>query len=131
MEDQNQILSLAKQASENAYAPYSKFKVGCTIISKNGNIYTGCNVENISLGLTNCAERTAVFKGVSAEGEAFQIERVVIFTPTNKPVTPCGACRQVLFEFGTDFEVSSFCISNQFITKNIRDLLPDTPDINL
>ena len=81
--DINQLKSQAKTVSDKAYAPYSKFAVGCIIVSGKGNIYSGCNVENISFGLTNCAERTAIFKGVSEEGHEFSIKQVVIYTPTN------------------------------------------------
>jgi len=126
-----ELVDLAIQVSKNAYAPYSKFVVGCIIVSEFGNIYSGCNVENVSFGLTNCAERTAVFKGVSEEGDEFRIERVVIYTPTEVPITPCGACRQVLREFGDDFEVISVCRGSEEIRMYINDLLPNSPDIRI
>lgn len=88
----------AQAVRENAYAPYSKFKVGAAVLTKGGNIYTGCNVENCSYGLCNCAERTAIFKAVS-EGET-ELVGIVIIADTLDPVAPCGACRQVMVEFG-------------------------------
>lgn len=125
------LIQLAKTASQKAYAPYSKFAVGCVIESETGNIYTGCNVENVSFGLTNCAERTAVFKGISEEGSTFKIRKVVIYTPTNVPITACGSCRQVLREFGDDFEVISVCENETEIRMHIDELLPSSPDIKL
>lgn len=87
----------AKKARENAYAPYSKFSVGAALITKSGKIYRGCNIENASFGLTNCAERTAIFKAVS-EGER-DFQALLVVADTKDPVSPCGACRQVLAEF--------------------------------
>lgn len=98
-----ELFEQAVQASKVAYVPYSKFPVGAAILSADGRVFTGCNVENRSYGLTNCAERTAMFKAVS-EG-AVRIAAVAIATPkSDYPVGPCGACRQVLTEFG-DCEV--------------------------
>lgn len=129
--DINLLKTKAINVSNRAYAPYSRFAVGCSIVSELGNIYSGCNVENVSFGLTNCAERTAIFKGVSKEGDAFRIKQVVIFTPTDMPITPCGACRQVLREFGDDFEVLSFCKGKDEIRESINYLLPKSPDIRI
>jgi len=131
MNDLTSLIQKAKDACFNAYAPYSDFKVGCTIVSKMGNIYSGCNVENVSLGLTICAERVAIFNGISEEGPKFKISQVVIFTPTKKPITPCGACRQVLKEFGDNFEVMSICEGNDKMRFTIDQLLPNSPDIDL
>lgn len=129
--DINQLKSQAKTVSDKAYAPYSKFAVGCIIVSGKGNIYSGCNVENISFGLTNCAERTAIFKGVSEEGHEFSIKQVVIYTPTKIPITPCGACRQVLREFGDDFEIICFCDGEDEVSANIDYFLPNSPNIRI
>lgn len=129
--DINLLKTKAINVSNRAYAPYSRFAVGCSIVSELGNIYSGCNVENVSFGLTNCAERTAIFKGVSKEGDEFRIKQVVIFTPTDMPITPCGACRQVLREFGDDFEVLSFCKGKDEIRESINYLLPKSPDIRI
>ena len=94
-----ELFDLAVQASKLSYSPYSKFPVGAAILTGDGRIFTGCNIENRSFGLTNCAERTAMFNAVS-EG-ARRILAVAIATPkSDYPVGPCGACRQVLSEFG-------------------------------
>ena len=125
------LIDIARSVSKNAYAPYSKFAVGCVIVSETEHVYSGCNVENVSLGLTICAERVAVTKGVSEEGSAFKIARVVIYTPTDEPVTPCGACRQFLNEFGQNFDVLSVCRGKKEIKQSIDQLLPKPPDIEL
>ena len=91
------LLQLAKQAREHAHVPYSKFPVGAAVLTKDGTVYQGCNIENASFGLTNCAERTAVFKAVSEGDKEFQT--IVVTADTEGPVSPCGACRQVLVEF--------------------------------
>ncbi len=92
----DQLIQEALEARKQAYAPYSHFQVGAAILA-DGVIYRGCNVENASYGLTNCAERTAVFKAVS-EGKT-KVEAVAVVADTDGPVSPCGACRQVLAEF--------------------------------
>ena len=123
------LIRMAKEVCKNAYAPYSKFQVGCVLLSENGQVYTGCNVENLSFGLTICAERAAISKAISIEGPKFRIRKAVIYTSTESPTTPCGACRQVLKEFGDDFEIISMCDSNQVIRKSIGELLPYSPVI--
>lgn len=92
-----EAIALAKTAASNAYAPYSKFRVGAAIVDKKGNLHSGCNVENASYGLTICAERNAVAKAAAA-GQR-DLAGIVIFTPTDDLIPPCGACRQVLSEF--------------------------------
>ena len=92
------LIEAARQAREKAYAPYSKFKVGAAVLTSDGKIYTGCNIENASYGMSNCAERTAIFKAVS-EGET-KLEALAVIGDTNAPISPCGACRQVIAEFG-------------------------------
>ncbi|OEH86161.1 cytidine deaminase [Desulfuribacillus stibiiarsenatis] len=92
-----ELIQAALEAMEKAYAPYSKFSVGAAILTAKGNIYKGCNIENASYGLTNCAERTAIFKAVS-EGER-EVVAVSVAGATEEPISPCGACRQVLVEF--------------------------------
>ncbi len=94
------LLEKAKAAVHNAYAPYSKFMVGAALLTEAGNVYTGCNVENSSYGLTNCAERTAIFSAVTAEGSAMHIRAIAVWSNPEGPCSPCGACRQVIFEFG-------------------------------
>lgn len=129
MESLNELIEIAKSASKKAYAPYSKFPVGCVVVTNTGSRYSGCNIENISFGLTICAERAAVFKAISEEGPEMKIVQVVLFTPTDVPITPCGACRQVLKEFGDDFEISCICETDQVITHSINELLPRSPEI--
>ena len=92
------LIEAARQAREKAYAPYSKFKVGAAVLTSDGKIYTGCTLENASYGMSNCAERTAIFKAVS-EGET-KLEALAVIGDTNAPISPCGACRQVIAEFG-------------------------------
>ena len=94
------LIAKAMEARAKAYTPYSKFKVGAVVIDESGNETSGCNVENASYGLSMCAERTAIFKAVSEGSEA--IETVVVVGDTEGPISPCGACRQVIAEFASD-----------------------------
>ncbi len=96
------LLDVAKAALARAYAPYSKFQVGAAVLTETGTTYSGCNVENSSYGLTNCAERTAIFTTVAAEGPRMRIRAVAVWTRPEGPCSPCGACRQVIFELGPD-----------------------------
>jgi len=112
----------ARAASARAYAPYSGFSVGAAVLAGSGKIYAGCNVENASYGLCTCAERTAIAGAVSA-GER-KIRAVAVYTPTAKPTAPCGACRQIIFEFGPDVSVTSVCDSAERIDTRIAALLP-------
>ena len=100
MMDMESLIRAAKEAREKAYSPYSNFKVGAAVMTPSGKIYSGCNVENVSYGLTNCAERTAIYKAVS-EGEHSFVALAVV-ADTEGPVAPCGACRQVIAEFGIE-----------------------------
>lgn len=93
-----ELAEAAIKAREHAYAPYSNFKVGAAVRGKSDRIYTGCNIENVAYGLTNCAERTAIFKAIS-EGET-ELAAIAVVADTPGPVSPCGACRQVMAEFG-------------------------------
>ena len=85
---------------KNAYAPYSNFKVGAALLTSKGEVFAGCNVENASYGMTNCAERTAIFSAVSELGPNLEIDAIAIVNEKNAPCAPCGACRQVIYEFG-------------------------------
>lgn len=107
------LMDNAKEAAKNSYSPFSRFAVGAAVITPNGKIYRGCNVENSSFGLTNCAERTAIFKAVS-EGER-EILAVAIYSPNTDSCYPCGACRQVLYEFQGDEEIV-------VVTENLGEL---------
>ena len=91
------LIEVAKKYRENAYVPYSKFKVGAAVLTGGGKIFGGCNIENASYPVTNCAERTAIFKAVS-EGEK-NFSAIAVIADTEKPCSPCGACRQVMAEF--------------------------------
>ncbi len=92
-----ELIKIADEAKEMAYSPFSNFKVGAALLGKSGKVYTGCNVENSSYGATNCAERTAIFKAVS-EGER-EFEKIAIMSSSGDFTSPCGICRQVIFEF--------------------------------
>lgn len=108
----------------NAYAPYSNFKVGAAVLAESGRIYSGCNVENASYGLSVCAERVAILKAVS-EGER-EIRAVAISNSSGKPSPPCGACRQVMAEFAPkDEPMMTYLVSDQGVeTYTLDDLLP-------
>lgn len=96
------LVRSAKEAMKNAYAPYSKFRVGAAILLSNGTIFSGCNVENASYGMTNCAERTAIFSAVAQLGPKIEILAVSVVNEQGVPCAPCGACRQVIYEFGPE-----------------------------
>jgi len=113
---------LARRAAAASYSPYSRFPVGAAVLAGSGKVYAGCNVENASFGLCNCAERTAIFSAV-AVGER-KIKCVVVYTPTPVPTAPCGACRQVINEFGPQAHVVSICDSGQCIQTTLDALLP-------
>ena len=103
MNDSERLVAAARAARERAVAPYSGFKVGAALEAADGTIITGCNIENASYGLTICAERVAMFKAISEGHRRFR--RVVVVADTAAPTPPCGACRQILWEFGGDLEV--------------------------
>lgn len=113
---------MAEGASARAYAPYSRFTVGAAVMVEGGELFTGCNVENGSYSLTICAERNALFQAVAAGHR--RITAVVVYTPTEQPAPPCGACRQVIAEFGADAELFSFCRGAGHLRATARDLLP-------
>ena len=112
----------ACRAAGASYSPYSKFPVGAAILAGSGKIYTGANIENASYGLCNCAERTAIFTAAAA-GERI-VKAVAVFTPTPEPTMPCGACRQVINEFGPQAVVISVCSGKQRIETTLDALLP-------
>ena len=118
-----EMIGMAKDASRRSYSPYSKFPVGAAVLAEGGQTFSGCNVENASYGLTICAERNAVFQ-MAAKGQR-KIVAVVIYTPTKVPSAPCGACRQVMNEFGPEALVVSVCDSEKILRKRISELLPD------
>lgn len=99
---QKRLVAAATRVMKNAHAPYSKFRVGSAILLSNGKIFSGCNVENASYGMTNCAERTAIFGAVAQLGPKIEIRAVAVTNEQGVPCSPCGACRQVIYEFGPD-----------------------------
>lgn len=117
-----QLVTQAIEVAGRAYAPYSKFLVGAVLVGRDGRIFAGCNVENISFGLTICAERNAVFAAVAAGCREF--EKMVVVADTEVPASPCGACRQVLAEFNPDLEVVLANFRGQRETFRLSELLP-------
>lgn len=121
--DYNLLMDKAKEASKMSYSPFSKFAVGAGVLAGSGKIYSGCNIENSSFGMTICAERCAIFKAIS-EGEK-KILAVAIYSPNEDDCYPCGACRQVMYEFQGDSEVE--IITEEKDNLNVRkmsDFLP-------
>jgi cytidine deaminase len=116
------LAAAARTASAHAHCPYSRFAVGAAVQTADGRVFTGCNVENASFGLTICAERNAMFQAVAAG--ARDIVAVALYTPTRKPVSPCGACRQVIAEFGAA-DVLSSCDGEVTKRWTAAELLPD------
>lgn len=114
----------AVKVMKNAHAPYSHFHVGAAILLTNGKVFSGCNVENASYGMTNCAERTAIFSAVAQLGPKIEIQAVVVANDHGVPCSPCGACRQVIFEFGPD-AVIFFQGTNGPKQAHITELLPE------
>lgn len=121
--DYKELLNLAKKASENAYAPYSKFKVGACVLTENDKAYTGCNFENSSFGLTICAERNSIGSAI-ADGEK-KIKAIAIFSPNMKHCFPCGACRQVMSEFPSDNGLDVITETDEgYEVHKLEELLP-------
>ena len=118
------LMRAAKKVMKNAHAPYSKFRVGAAILLSNGKIFSGCNVENASYGMTNCAERTAIFSAVAQLGPKIEIRAVSVVNDQGVPCSPCGACRQVIYEFGPDATIF-FQGANGPRQAHITELLPE------
>ncbi len=112
----------ARAAAKASYSPYSKFRVGAAVLAGSGKIYSGTNIENASYGLCNCAERTAIFTAAAA-GERI-VQAVAVYTPTQTATAPCGACRQVINEFGPTALVISVCNSAARLESTLDRLLP-------
>jgi cytidine deaminase len=123
--DKAALIAAARQAAGHAYCPYSRFQVGAAILTDHGEIYSGCNVENASYGLTICAERNAIFQAVARGTGPLVIRAVVVFTPTSEPTAPCGACRQVINEFGPGALVISACDGPTLASHRLAELLPE------
>jgi len=120
--DLEKLKQIARDISKNAYAKYSNFPVGAAFSDEHGKIYSGVNVENSSYGLTLCAERNAIAHAVS-QGPC-TIETLVVYTPTQIPTPPCGACRQVIAEFSKTAKIVLICDSDETVTTTIGELLP-------
>ncbi|MBX7104127.1 MAG: cytidine deaminase [Gemmataceae bacterium] len=118
------LRAAARAASAHAYCPYSKFRVGAAVLAGSGKVYSGCNVENASFGLTICAERSALAAAISA-GET-ELAAVAIYTPTGMPTAPCGACRQALNEFGPGMACECTCDGPASIDTTLDILLPSS-----
>ncbi len=116
------LIESAKQVRERAFAPYSNFKVGAAVQTKSGKIFTGCNVESASYGLTVCAERVAIWKAVS-EGET-EFEQIAVVAGTDELTPPCGACRQIIWEFCGNVPVTFANLKNKTETVPMKELLP-------
>ncbi|SRR5712692_6004376 len=127
MDEQGAVVQSMKDAAErahkNAYCPYSNFSVGAAVLTESGDIVAGCNVENASFGLSICAERNAIFQAVARGFK--RIRAIVIVSRKERPAQPCGACRQVIHEFGPDAEVFSFGKSGSVTRARLEQLLPD------
>jgi cytidine deaminase len=121
--ERESLLVLAKAATMRSYSPYSRFKVGAAVLTEAGTIYCGCNVENSSYGLTNCAERTAIFAAVATEGAKMRMRAIAVWSQPERPCSPCGACRQVILEFGPD-AIVLFQGRNGIEEVGASDLLP-------
>ncbi|MBM3736096.1 MAG: cytidine deaminase [Acidobacteria bacterium] len=122
------LVRAAIEARRQAVAPFSKFLVGAALESRDGRVFTGCNIENASYGLTVCAERVAVFKALSEGARAFS--RIVVCADTQHLTPPCGACRQILWEFCPEAEVILVNLDGASETLAIRDLLPRAFDVS-
>jgi len=118
----SELVTAARRARRHAQAAYSKFKVGAALETADGVIITGCNIENATYGLTICAERVAMFKALSEGHRKFR--RVAVVADTGAPTPPCGACRQILWEFGGDLEVVLANLRREIGRHQLKDLLP-------
>lgn len=119
----SELIAAAAEAREHAYAPYSRFAVGAALLCEDGSVFTGCNVEAASYGNTICAERAALVQAVGAGKRGFVM--LAVTAGTEQPCTPCGICRQMLYEFSPDMVILSAARDGSFTQKTLRELLPD------
>ncbi len=125
-QERESLIAAARQALKRAYAPYSNFHVGAAVLTEEGEVFSGCNVENASYGLTNCAERSAIFTAVHGTKAAkLVIRAVAVVNSNNVPCSPCGACRQVICEFGEN-AIVIFQGRQGYLEMSIQDLLPES-----
>ncbi|MEK6546175.1 MAG: cytidine deaminase [Nitrospinota bacterium] len=124
----DRLIAEAKIARENAYTPYSNFRVGAAVLTEDNRIFTGCNIENSSYGLSICAERVAIFNAISSGCK--KVTKLAVVTDTEPPASPCGACRQVIFEFGDDVEVIMANLKGEIKIMKIDELLKDGFKLN-
>ncbi len=120
--ENNDLVRMAREAMENAYVPYSKFRVGAALETQDGKVYKGCNIENASFGGTNCAERTALFKAISEGSKKFK--KIAIISDSSDFTYPCGICRQVLSEWGLDMDVIVADCNENFRVHKLSEILP-------
>jgi cytidine deaminase len=120
--DSEKLIEIAKQARAKASAPFSNFKVGAVLVGKMGETFTGCNIENASYGLTMCAERVAIFKAVSEGARDFQ--KIVVVADTEDLTPPCGACRQIIWEFCGDVEIILANLQGKTEIFQMKELFP-------
>jgi len=123
-EKRDQLLQSARAAMAHAYAPYSHFKVGAALLTSKEEVFYGCNVENASYGLSNCAERTAIFSAVAQSGPGLVIKAIAVVNDQGVPCSPCGACRQVIYEFGPE-AIVIFQSASGWKESPITELLPE------
>ena len=124
MKSDDELVKIALKAREKAYVPYSHFKVGAALETKDGRIYEGCNIENASYGLTNCAERTAFFAALADGCRPGDFVKLAVVGQTEDVISPCGACRQVIYELGADCDIVLAKLEGKMLKTNIQNLLP-------
>jgi len=122
-QQRKQLLAAAHRVIDHAYAPYSRFRVGAALLTTKGELFVGCNVENASYGITNCAERTAIFSAIAHSGR-LEIRAIAVVNDQGVACSPCGACRQVIYEFGPQ-AVVLFPTEKGWKEASIRQLLPE------
>jgi len=122
--EDERLLRAARKVMKHAHTPYSKFRVGAAFLTTKGELFAGCNVENASYGLSNCAERTAIFSAVAELGPKIEIRAIAVVNDQGVPCSPCGACRQVIYEFGPEATVL-FQGKKAWKKSHITELLPE------
>ena len=122
--EDTRLLKAARKVMKHAHAPYSNFRVGAAFLTTRGELFAGCNVENASYGLSNCAERTAIFAAVADLGPKIEIRSIAVVNDQGVPCSPCGACRQVIYEFGPEATVL-FQGKKAWKKSHITELLPE------